>query len=405
MIEVVGDSSRDGEWALVRLAVDGERIVHADAPGLARPLEGLTLLEAAAVTGDELAVDALASALGPVFRAAPDRERVAVAMSGGVDSAVALLRAGPQAVGVTLRLWLDPDGPDASRACCSPAAVLAARRTCHELGLPHVTLDARDDFRDGHRRSLRPGLRARRHTEPVHALQRPVPLRRAPALRPARRCRPPRHRPLRAHRPSRRHAAGRARSRRCQGPVLHARHARPGHPRPPLVSARRPDKGRDPRRCRACAGWKRQAGPTARRPASSPAGTTGRSWSAVGLCASRGRFSTRPDGSSAATTASGASPRGSAAASAWPPPSRCTHSGPSRARTPSSSALARRSQCRSVTVRGRLHVPVTSAGAKLRAQSPLTAAEVESTERGFRLRLAEPVYGVARGQTAVLYDG
>jgi tRNA-specific 2-thiouridylase len=68
-------------------------------------------------------------------------------MSGGVDSAVALLRAGPDAVGVTLRLWLDPQGPDAERACCSPEAVIAARETCHTLGLPHVTLDLRDEFR------------------------------------------------------------------------------------------------------------------------------------------------------------------------------------------------------------------------------------------------------------------
>src|SRR5713101_2538002 len=68
-------------------------------------------------------------------------------MSGGVDSAVALLRAGGSAIGVTLRLWLDPDGPDAERACCSPAAVLAARETCHQLGLPHVTLDLREEFR------------------------------------------------------------------------------------------------------------------------------------------------------------------------------------------------------------------------------------------------------------------
>ena len=146
VIEVVGDSSRGGDWRLVRLGVDGDRIVSADADGLDRPLEGLTLLEAAAVGGDELAVDALANALGPIFRARRDPERVAVAMSGGVDSAVALLRAGPKAVGVTLRLWLDPDGPDTERACCSPEAVLAARRTCHELGLPHVTLDAREDF-------------------------------------------------------------------------------------------------------------------------------------------------------------------------------------------------------------------------------------------------------------------
>src|ERR671930_1464853 len=138
MVEVVGDSSHDGRWALVRLTLDGDRLVSAEAEGLERPLEGLTLLEAAAVGGDELAVDALANALGPVFRAAPEPDRVAVAMSGGVDSAVALLRAGPNAIGVTLRLWLDPEGPDAERACCSPEAVLAARATCHSLGLPHV---------------------------------------------------------------------------------------------------------------------------------------------------------------------------------------------------------------------------------------------------------------------------
>jgi tRNA-uridine 2-sulfurtransferase len=147
MLEVVGDSSRDGRWALVRLGVEGERIVSAVAEGLERPLEGLTLLEAAAVGGDELAVDALANALGPVFRASPSSKRMAVAMSGGVDSAVALLRAGPEAIGVTLRLWLDPRGPDAERACCSPEAVLAARATCHSLGLPHVTLDLREEFR------------------------------------------------------------------------------------------------------------------------------------------------------------------------------------------------------------------------------------------------------------------
>jgi tRNA-uridine 2-sulfurtransferase len=146
VIEVVGDSSRGTEWRFVRLGVEGDRIVSADVDGLERRLEGMTLLEAAAVGGDELAVDALANAIGPIFRAPRDAERVAVAMSGGVDSAVALLRAGPKAVGVTLRLWLDPEGPDTERACCSPEAVLAARRTCHQLGLPHVTLDAREEF-------------------------------------------------------------------------------------------------------------------------------------------------------------------------------------------------------------------------------------------------------------------
>jgi tRNA-specific 2-thiouridylase len=147
VIEVVGDSSRDGDVALVRLAVEGDRIVDADAEGLERPLAGLTLLEAAAVAGETLAADALANALGQLFRAEPDPDRVAVAMSGGVDSAVALLRAGPGAIGVTLRLWIDPAAPDSERACCSPEAVIAARDTCHALGLPHVTLDLRDEFR------------------------------------------------------------------------------------------------------------------------------------------------------------------------------------------------------------------------------------------------------------------
>src|SRR5213083_324269 len=149
MIEVTGDSARGEDWAFVRLRVDGERIVEADADGLESDLAGLTLLEAAAVGGETLPVDALASALGPIFTAAPSTTRTAVAMSGGVDSAVALLKAGPQAVGVTLRLWLDPHGPDAERACCSPDAVLAARATCHGLGVPHVTLDLREAFRRG----------------------------------------------------------------------------------------------------------------------------------------------------------------------------------------------------------------------------------------------------------------
>src|SRR5215210_2899158 len=156
MVEVVGDSARGSEFALVRLTLDGDRIVAAEAPGIDRPLEGLTLLEAAAVGGETLAVDALANALGPVFRADLHPERVAVAMSGGVDSAVALLRAGPDAIGVTLRLWLDPHGPDTDRACCSPEAVLAARATCHRLGHPHVTLDLREEFEHGS--LLRPAL-------------------------------------------------------------------------------------------------------------------------------------------------------------------------------------------------------------------------------------------------------
>jgi tRNA-uridine 2-sulfurtransferase len=145
--ELIGDSARGSDFAFVRLKVDGDRIVDADADGLERSVVGLSLLEAAAVGGQTLAVDALANAIGPAFRAAPLPGRVAVAMSGGVDSAVVLLKSLPHAIGVTLRLWLDPDGPDSERACCSPEAVITARQTCHALGVPHVTLDRREEFR------------------------------------------------------------------------------------------------------------------------------------------------------------------------------------------------------------------------------------------------------------------
>ena len=146
-VEVVGDSARGEEFAFARLLVDGERILEADTTGMARPLTGLTLLEAAAVPGETLAADAVANALAQVFTASPVPTRVAVAMSGGVDSAVALLRAGPDAVAVTLRLWADPRARSSDRVCCSPAAVIAARETAHALGRPHVTLDLRAPFR------------------------------------------------------------------------------------------------------------------------------------------------------------------------------------------------------------------------------------------------------------------
>src|SRR5437870_3563470 len=100
MMELFGDSTRNGDWAAVRLRVERGRIVDADAEGLSKSLCGLTLIEAAAVGGETLVVDALSNAIGSAFRATASPGRVAVAMSGGVDSAVALLRAGRDAIGV-----------------------------------------------------------------------------------------------------------------------------------------------------------------------------------------------------------------------------------------------------------------------------------------------------------------
>ena len=69
-------------------------------------------------------------------------------MSGGVDSAVALLAARRRTRSASRSgSGSTRTAPDAERACCSPDAVIAARETCHALGLPHVTLDLREEFR------------------------------------------------------------------------------------------------------------------------------------------------------------------------------------------------------------------------------------------------------------------
>ena len=57
-----------------------------------------------------------------------------------------------------------------------------------------------------------------------------------------------------------------------------------------------------------------------------------------------------------------------------------------------------------VSARGRLYTAAGRVEAKLRYRSPAIPATVEPTARGFELRLDEPAYGVAPGQTAVLYD-
>ncbi len=105
----------------------------------------------------ELAADALHRALGAAVRdraaiASPDATggRTLVAMSGGVDSAVAALLCarGGETVAVTLELWADPEN-DAEQSCCSASAVRGARALAHRMGLAHLTLDLRDEFRAG----------------------------------------------------------------------------------------------------------------------------------------------------------------------------------------------------------------------------------------------------------------
>jgi tRNA-uridine 2-sulfurtransferase len=108
----------------------------------------------------DLAADALHRALSAVARsgerlgappAARGHRRVLVALSGGVDSAVAALlerERGAEVVAVTLKLWADR-ATDGERSCCSPEAVVRARRVAHSLGMPHLTLDLEPEFRAG----------------------------------------------------------------------------------------------------------------------------------------------------------------------------------------------------------------------------------------------------------------
>ena len=81
-----------------------------------------------------------------------ERERVVVAMSGGVDSAVAAARLHARGdvdvVGVTLHLWdyeSDP-GAKAHGRCCAPEDQYDARRTADALGFAHYTFDKRELF-------------------------------------------------------------------------------------------------------------------------------------------------------------------------------------------------------------------------------------------------------------------
>jgi tRNA-specific 2-thiouridylase len=187
-----GDLSRisltvaDGRIAAVTVDTEGCGATKAATAAVAEMVDGAAVLDAALIDIDtvdaaiggltpakrhaaQLATDALHRALQGVassslsldadsgrLATSPSRggpssrpQRVAVAMSGGVDSAVAALLAreeGAEVVGITVKLWADPE-TDGTKACCSPEAVLGARALAHQLGIPHFTLDLEEDFR------------------------------------------------------------------------------------------------------------------------------------------------------------------------------------------------------------------------------------------------------------------
>ena len=76
--------------------------------------------------------------------------KVAVAMSGGVDSSVAahiLKEQGHEVIGLTMRIW--PCGTDSGsggRTCCDPDSIRDAERVAGELGIRHYELGMRGAF-------------------------------------------------------------------------------------------------------------------------------------------------------------------------------------------------------------------------------------------------------------------
>ena len=404
MVETFGDATRDGEWAAVRLLVEGDRIVEADADGLTRPLTGLTLLEAAAVPGETLAADALANALGPIFRAEPRAGRTAVAMSGGVDSAVALLRALPNAVGVTLRLWLDPLGPDAERACCSPEAVIAARETCHALGVPHVTLDLREEFRHAVVDAFVRGFECGESPNPC--IRCNGTFRFAELLAFARRA------------GADRLATGHyARAAQHRGRLLLARAADPAKDQSYMLAQLDPrhldriwfplgDQSKDETRAEAAAAGLAVARRAESQEACFLAGDDYRAFLARNGLTPRagaivdeaGRELGRHDGYWRFTPGQrkglGVSTGAPLYALRAEPAMNTVVVGPRE-------SLARTRLAAS----GRLYATIARAEAKLRYRSPAVPARVERRVDGFALELDRPAYGVAAGQAAVLYEG
>ncbi|MHB8572208.1 MAG: tRNA 2-thiouridine(34) synthase MnmA [Candidatus Dormibacteria bacterium] len=77
--------------------------------------------------------------------------RVAVAMSGGVDSSVAaalLAAEGHDVAGFTLQLWQRGQGGTRHSGCCSLDAVEDARRVANHIGIPYYVLNFERQFRE-----------------------------------------------------------------------------------------------------------------------------------------------------------------------------------------------------------------------------------------------------------------
>ncbi|RKY88040.1 tRNA 2-thiouridine(34) synthase MnmA [candidate division KSB1 bacterium] len=82
------------------------------------------------------------------------KQRVVVAMSGGVDSSSAasiLCEQGYEVIGITMVLWdYDTSGGniDNEKSCCSLQGIINARNVCNQLKIPHYTINLKKEFEE-----------------------------------------------------------------------------------------------------------------------------------------------------------------------------------------------------------------------------------------------------------------
>lgn len=78
--------------------------------------------------------------------------KIAVAMSGGIDSSITALllkEQGYDLVGITLRVWdyLSEGCEEKETGCCSMESIFEARDFCEKIGIPHYIVDVREEFK------------------------------------------------------------------------------------------------------------------------------------------------------------------------------------------------------------------------------------------------------------------